>query len=133
MKHAARTAAIWFGCLALLLGTSLTSLSADKIKIEKLDDLPRYTYKIDGQAVDWLDNDAAVMKLAAEVKKDLQKDLDMYEIEDKTTLQGYYADLGTIALLEGDYDTYLKFLEKRKKLEDKLATRLMTGLFTQAY
>jgi subtilisin family serine protease len=133
MKRAARTAAIWFGCFALLFGTSLTSLSAEKIKIEKLDDLPRYTYRIDGKAVDLLDDNDAVMKLAAEIKKDLKKDLDTYEISDKTTLQGYYGDLGIIAMLEGDYDTYLKLLEKRKKLEDKLATRLMTGLFTQAY
>ena len=133
MKCAARTAAIWFGCFALLFGTSLTSLSAEKIKIEKLDDLPRYTYKISGKAVDWLDDDAAVMKLAAEIKKDLQKDLDTYDISDKTTLQGYYGDLGIIAMLEGDYDTYLELLEKRKKLEDKLASRLMSGLFTRAY
>jgi subtilisin family serine protease len=109
------------------------SAQAEKIKIEKLDDLPRHTYKVDVKAVDLLDNDAAMMKLAAAVKKDLRSDLEKYDIGDKTTLQGYYGDLGIIALLEGDYDSYLSCLAKRKELEDKLSTKLTMGLFPQAY
>lgn len=131
MKRTTRIAAIWIGCALVLAGFQFAH--ADKIKIEKLDDLPRYTYKINVKAVDLLDNDAALMKLAAEVKKDLQSDLEKYDIGDKTTLQGYYGDLGIIALLEGDYDTYMSFLTKRKELEDKLSTKLTMGLFPQAY
>ncbi|MBM3324777.1 MAG: hypothetical protein FJY66_03835, partial [Calditrichaeota bacterium] len=131
MRCLPRIAAIWIGCALLLTG--FQSARADKIKIEKLDDLPRYTYKVDVKAVDLLDNDAALMKLAAEVKKDLENDLEKYEIADKTTMQGYYGDLGIIALLEGNYDAYLNLLEKRKQLEDKLSTKLTMGLFPQAY
>jgi subtilisin family serine protease len=131
MKRATRIAVIWIGFVFVLAGFQLAH--ADKIKIEKLDDLPRYTYKINVKAVDLLDNDAALMKLAAEVKKDLEHDMEKYEIDDKTTLQAYYSNLGMVALLENDYDTYLDFLDKRKKLEDKLSTKLTMGLFTQAY
>jgi hypothetical protein len=131
MKRATRIAAIWIGCVFVLAG--LQSADAGKIKIEKQDDLPRYTYKINVKAVDLLDDDAALMKLAAEVKKDLENDMEKYEIDDKTTLQAYYADLGIVALLENDYDTYLSLLDKRQKLEDKLSTKLTMGLFTQAY
>lgn len=131
MKRATRMTAIWVSCALVLAGFQLAH--AGKIKIEKLDDLPRYTYKINVKAVDLLDNDAALMKLAAEVKKDLENDMEKYEIDDKTTLQAYYSNVGIIALLENDYDTYLSFLDKRKKLEDKLSTKLTMGLFTQAY
>ena len=51
-----------------------------KQKIEKLDDLPRHTYKIEMKAVELIDNDAALMKLAGEVKQDLLDDLNKFEI-----------------------------------------------------
>ncbi|HUU02693.1 MAG TPA: hypothetical protein VM425_14750 [Myxococcota bacterium] len=120
-------------CLILVLGTLTVSGAAEKIKITKLDDLPRYTYKIEGKAVDFLNNDAAVMKLADQVKRDLKKDLATYDIADKTTVQGYYASLGTVALLKGNYDTYLDYLKKRRDLEDKEASRLTMGLFAEAW
>jgi subtilisin family serine protease len=109
------------------------ALAADKIKIEKLDDLPRHTYKISMKAVEFLDNDAAVLKLAGEVQKDLEDDLAKYDIQDKTTLKGYYAMLGSIALLESKYDIYLNYLQKRKDLEDKEATKLVMGMVAVAY
>ncbi len=87
----------------VLVGLLVSTAFADKIKIEKLDDLPRHTYKIDKKIVDFLQDDAAIKKLASEVKKDIQADLDTYEITDKSTLQGMYADLGTIAMIEGDW------------------------------
>ncbi len=118
--------------LLLAAGAFVISSAAEKIKITKLDDLPRYTYHINGKAVDFLKDDAAVMKLADEVKRDLEKDLATYDIEDKTTVQGYYSSLGTIALLKGDYDTYMDYLKKRRELEDKDASRLTMGLFTEA-
>ena len=104
-----------------------------KQKIEKLDDLPRHTYKIEMKAVELIDNDAALMKLAGEVKQDLLDDLNKFEIEDKTTVKDFYANLSTIALLEGNYDLYLDYLSKRRELEDKSSIRATTGMFAQAY
>ncbi|NOY88005.1 MAG: S8 family serine peptidase [FCB group bacterium] len=104
-----------------------------KIKIEKLDDLPRHTYKIDVKAVDLLTNDDALLKLAHALQKDLKDDLDKYEISDKTTLKGYYRTLGIISMLDKNYDDYLKYQELSKKLEDKEALRLTSGLFTRSY
>jgi hypothetical protein len=115
--------------LLLVTGT----VQADKIKIEKLDDLPRHTYTIDVKAAELFDDNTALMKLAAEVKKDLLADLETYEIEDKTTLQGYYVNLGTVALLEKDWAEYFRLLDLRKQLEEKEALRLTTGLFGRAF
>lgn len=120
--------------VAVILLTAFAACSAaDKIKITKLDDLPRYTYKIAGTAVDFLTNDAAIMTLADEVKRDLESDLAKFDIEDKTTVQGYYSALGNIALLKGDYDTYLDYLARRRALEDKPAAKFTMGLFAEAY
>ncbi len=113
--------------IAFLLFMAGSILAQDKIKIEKLDDLPRHTYKIEKKAADFIKDQDAVMALAAKIKKDLESDLAKYEIEDKTTLKAYYSDLGLIAMLEGRYDDYLKFLDKRKNLEEKEAQKLMAG------
>ena len=106
---------------------------AGKIKIEKLDDLPRYTYKLDVKAVELFDNDEALMKLAHSLQKDLENDLEKYEISDKTTLKDYYGTLGAIAMLDKRYDDYLKYFEMSNKLEEKEASRLTAGLFTRSY
>jgi subtilisin family serine protease len=120
----------WGLVVLTFLVTMIVSVAtaAEKIKIEKLDDLPRHTYKIDMKAVDYLDNHDGLMKLAAQIKKDLEDDLAKYDIEDKTTLQDYYAGLGTVALLEGNDDVYLELLNKRKDLEDKEPTKLTMGM-----
>jgi Subtilase family len=116
---------------ALSFCSSLTA--ADKIKIEKLDDLPRYTYQIDMTAVEFVQNDDAVFDLVSKVKKDLLSDLDKYEINDKTTLKNYYGSLGTIALLEGEWERYLELREMRLKLEEKEAVRLTSGIYSLSY
>lgn len=117
---------------ALLLGTCSVGLS-QKIKIEKRDDLPRYTYQIDMKAVEFLNDQEAVLKLAEEVKADLLADLEKYDIQDNNTLQDFYADLGTIAMLEGDYDRYLELLAMRKELEEKEANRITMGLVGESW
>jgi len=103
-----------------------------KIKLEKKDDLPRYTYHIDVPASELLTNDTAAKKLAAEVRKDMESDLDKYEIDDATTLKEYYSVLGNISQLEGRYEDNLKYIGLIRELEDKEAVKLTSGLFSEA-
>lgn len=119
--------------LVLFLLIVAPPAAAQKIQIEKLDDLPRHTYKIDIKAVELFDNNDALLKLAHEVQKDLEGDLEKYEIPDKSTLQNYYGMLGVIAIMDKRYDDYLKYYEMYIELEDKEAERLTTGLFTRSY
>ncbi|HUV31876.1 MAG TPA: S8 family serine peptidase [Acidobacteriota bacterium] len=131
MRYSLRNCLVsWAIAPALIAGGA----SAEKkIAIEKLDDLPRHTYRIDVKAVDLFHDEAALAKLAGEVENDLKADLQTYEIKDKTTLKDYYATLGTVALLQARYDEYLAHLESVRQLEDKEASRLMFGLFSRAY
>ncbi|MBU1920582.1 S8 family serine peptidase, partial [bacterium] len=131
MLRNARSIARWV-LAVVFAGLLIQPVLAEKIKIEKMDDLPRYTYKIDMKAVELFDNEEALMKLAMEVKRDLLADLEKYDILDNNTLQDYYSNLGTIAILEGDWDKYLEYLAMRRELETKEANRLTMGILGEA-
>ncbi len=118
--------------LLVMLGLLSSAALAQKIKIEKLDDLPRHTYKIDQSVVSFIEDDAAIKKLAAEVKEDILADLEKYEISDKATLQGMYASLGTIAMIENDWARYLEYVNLRIALEDKEAAKHTTAMVGRA-
>ena len=123
-----RKAAVAAACAAL----AVTAGATDKTVIEKADDLPRYTYRVEGTASELVQNREAILKLAAEVRRDLDADLAAFEIPDRTTLKGYYQALRTIAYLEGRTDDALALGETIRGLEDKEAARLMDGLAMRA-
>lgn len=99
-----------------------------KPKITKLDDLPRHTYPVQGTVTDLVMNDAKFNALADQVYADTQKDLNDYDIEDKTTLKGLKGMLLQIDLLKGRNDEARKLVEELKNLEDKPALKLTSGL-----
>jgi subtilisin family serine protease len=102
--------------------------------IEKKDDLPRHTYRLALPVVELYrpENRAALLALADEVKRDTLADLSDYDIRDDNTIQEFYGVLGSIALLEGDWQGYLDDLERQRSLETKKANRLTMGLYGEA-
>ena len=103
-----------------------------KIKIESRNDLPRYAYQIDGSVSELLKSDEDFAMLAKQVRADIESDLATYEIDDAATLQDFYGTLLALDMLEGRYDEALVRVEDIRALEDKEATRIMTGLSTKA-
>jgi len=122
-----------FVCGIMALFVSATGLAQEKIKITKLDDLPRYYYKIEVPAVDLLDNREALLKLAHQLKADLESDLKKYDIPDPTTLKNYYSSLYSIAIFDEEYDAALSHIEIIRGLEDKEALKRTIGLTARAY
>ncbi len=122
-----------FSVVGQVLIAGAPGLAQDKIKIERLDDLPRHVYEVEVPAVDLLDNDDALMKLAHAVKADLESDLKTYAISDKTTLKAYYSSLYAIAIFDEEYEAALNYIEMIRQLEDKEALRLTIGLTARAY
>ena len=124
-------------CLRALTALAVTfgvaDAHAEKIPVERADDLPRHTYTIDGAAVDLLEDRDLLLELAREVAADLRSDLEAYAIEDATTLKNYHGALGTVALVEGRYDDYREHLAKVRELETKEAQRLLAGLTALAW
>ncbi len=100
--------------------------------VKTADDLPRFTYKVEGKASAFIDDEASVKRLASEIRRDLESTLAQYDIQDPTTLQGYLSTLQSIAMLEGRDDDALGFIERIRALETKEAQKLMTGVVQRA-
>jgi hypothetical protein len=109
------------------------TLAKDKIKITKVDDLPRHTYEVSAKPSEILVSDEAFADIAGRVRTDVLAILDTYEIEDRSTLQGYYQRLSAIHFLEGDYETAADYVEKARALEQKEAQKLMMGTMGYSY
>ncbi len=107
---------------------------SEKTVITRKDDLPRHTYQLDIPATTLYEpeNRAVLESLAAQLKNDIEADLAAYDIQDNNTLQGFYGDLGSVALVEGRWQDYLDLLEQRRALETKEANRLTMGITGEA-
>lgn len=95
--------------------------------VKTQDDLPRHVYQIEGKASEFVLTDEPFKAFVAKVKADTQSDLEQYQIDDRTTLQGYYTLLQQIAMFEGRYDDAAGYIEKVRELETKESKKLMTG------
>lgn len=104
----------------------------EKIVVKTADDLPRHTYTIEGRPSEFMRSDAPFKAFVAKVKADVEADLAKYEINDPTTLQGYYNVLLSAALFEGRDSDALALIEKIRGLETKESKKLTTGLVARA-
>jgi subtilisin family serine protease len=121
-----------FMTLALICCAAVTALGQQaKKRIENAEQLPVHSYPVPGKASVLLTDDAAFKVFVAALQKDLENDLQNYDIEDKTTLKKYYAPLMQIAVLEQRYNDALSYLQKTSALEDKPAAKAMAGMLGQ--
>jgi hypothetical protein len=117
----------------LILATAPAAAAADKIPVKNAEDLPRHTYEVSLKPSEILTADGAFADLASRVKSDIENVLATYDVQDPTTLKGYYQTLTAIALIGGDYDRVVELIEKSRPLEEKEAQKLMMGQTTLAY
>ncbi len=106
--------------------------AAGKIKITKLSDLPPHTYTVSGKPSVMVEDAAAMLDLAGRVDADIVKDLNTYEIEDRTTLKRFAATQLSVAMLQKNWDKARTLVEQIRDLEDKPADKLTTGLVIHA-
>ncbi len=118
--------------IAMLVGCVGDQQTHNKIKITKLDELPQHTYPFTGDLVELVKSETKVSELAAEIRTDIESDLNSYEIGDATTVKGMYTTLLNVHMLDRNYDEVERLIKKVRKLEDKEAKKLMFGLTTQA-
>ena len=80
--------------IPILLAVAVTvTAQAPKKVINKADELPRRSYKLEGTATQLLEDKAQLDRLAAELTRNLEADLAQYDIRDDSTLKGYYSAL----------------------------------------
>ena len=126
---------------ALLLNVATCALPAGaqtpagaKIPITSANDVPRYTYPIDGTASGLIGADAATFNaFAAKVRADIDKLLATYDIQDRGTLRGILAEKLDLELLAGNQDAAAaQTIALIRPLEDKPDSKLLSGLLSSA-
>jgi subtilisin family serine protease len=118
-----------FLLVALLATGSLSpAFAAEKKRIEKAADVPRFSYKLDGKLEDIIRDNAKFAVFAREYRANVESVIAQYDIADKSTLRNLLGSLMQLDYLEGKYDAALKGVATVRELQDKPADKLLTGL-----
>ena len=118
--------------IILLSPVTIQGQEPQRKKITGIDDLPRHTYKLAGTLTDLVTRKELFGPFAAQVRANVEHDLETYEIEDKTTLKKYYGVLTTLDIIDGQYESALEGISLLRDLEDKSADKLITRLIDEA-
>src|SRR5688500_11378739 len=100
----------------LLISLSQAGLAQQKKRADRADQLPRFTYPIQGKAEDLLTDDARFTKLALAVRTDLEKVLAEYQIADASAERAMVRTLAAIAVILKQDDAALKHLDRLRQL-----------------
>ncbi|UCE59195.1 MAG: S8 family serine peptidase [Phycisphaerales bacterium] len=121
--------AVTRACALIVTVLSISSIARadEKIPVRSSDDLPRHTYEIDGLVSEMLQSDEKLVKLAKLIEADIHADLETYDVQDPTTLQGLYGTLMSVRMLEDRLEEALQYIPRMRELEEKEAGKLMMG------
>lgn len=90
---------------------ALNAGAQQKKVITKAEDLPKHSYVLPSNNAETIIRDKEmIMDLAMKMKKDVENDLNTYDIQDNATLSNYYGLLQLIYILEGDYAESLELI-----------------------
>ena len=116
----------------LALFIVVPAVAADKQRIDKAADMPRFTYKVEGALESLVTDAAAFQRFAAEIRRDNESVLAKYEIADRSAQRRLLAVLAQLDFLEGRYEDAGKRGFEIRALEDKPADKLISGLQLRA-
>ena len=120
------------GSVAATLAFAGVAVGA-KTRITRQADLPRFSYPIAGTASQFVESDAATFDpFAVKVRADIDTVLADYKIEDRSTLRRILAAKLDLQELAGDWRGGLQTADALRDLEDKPASRLLSGLTARA-
>jgi subtilisin family serine protease len=137
MPHSRLLSAL--SCMALLAGLAQPADAApsvgraEPVLVRSAADLPRFSYALKGTATSLLESDDATFGVfAMQVRRDVDRTLRDYRIEDKPTLSELLKAKMALQELAGDAAEGLKTIDAVRALEEKPAARLLTGLAAKA-
>jgi subtilisin family serine protease len=124
-------ARIAIAAVSLIVASS--AIAQDKKqRIEKVSDLPTFTYKVDGRLEDIVRDGTKFKAFAADVRRDTESVLAKYEIADKAKVRELMTLLVRLDLLDGRNDEALRGALAVRALEEKPADKLLSGISTRA-
>lgn len=118
--------------LAIAIAMALPVLAADKLRIDKEADIPRFTYPVTDKLEAVVRDKALFAKVTAPVRADMESVLAKYEIGDKAVQRGFLASLWQLDFLAGNYDAALAGANAMRALEEKPSDKLLSGLRVRA-
>ncbi len=104
----------------------------EKLRITNIDDVPRHTYDVQGSLTELITNKEIFKAFSERVRTDIEHDLEMYDIGDKTTLKKFWSILVELDMLESEYERALSGIAKIRGVEDKPADKLTGNLIDEA-
>jgi len=122
-----------FSNLLILIILPEILMAQDQKVINSLDDIPRFSYKIEGKASEVYQNPAKFGKLYQEIKSDYTRLLNDYIINDKTLQKDILNTLKQIDFYENNLQEARIKTETIRDLEDKPAARYMSGIINTAF
>jgi len=117
---------------AFAFAFAANAIAQTKARIEKAADLPRFSYKVEGDVEDIVRDDAKFARFAADVRRDAESVLRDYQIDDRATLRQLEGELAQLDYLDGKPDAALARLGRIRDLQDKPADKLMSGMQMRA-
>ena len=122
------------GSATLIISMAMAGMSvaAEKQRIEKEADLPRFSYKISEPLEKIVKDKALFAKTTVKIRADMEGILEKYEIADKASHRQYLETLMCLDFLLGNYDEALAKSEKVRALEEKPADKLLSSLRLRA-
>ena len=106
--------------------------AAEKQRIEKETDLPRFSYAIKAPLEKIVKDQALFTNTTQKIRADMEGVLAKYDIADKASHRQYLQSLMFLDFLMGNYDDALAKSEKVRALEEKPADKLLSGLRMRA-
>jgi len=120
------------GAALLVLSLATGTTAAEKKRIEKAADLPRFTYRIEGKLEDLVRDGARFRQFASQVRRDDESVLARYDIADKAVQRQVLSVLAQIDFLEGQYQAADKRAREIRSLEEKPADKLISGMLLRS-
>jgi len=118
---------------ALVAGLAVgTAFAQTKKRIEKADDLPRFSYPVKGDLEVIVRDPQQFAAFAASVRRDTESVLAGYDIAENATKRQLLGVLAQLDVLDGRYDDALKLADEIRALQEKPADKLLSGLSMRA-
>ena len=116
----------------VILSFATHAPAAEKKRVEKAADLPRFSYHIDGKLEDLVRDEARFRSFAAQVRRDDESVLKDYDIADKATRRQLLSVLAELDFLDGRYQAADQRAIEIRSLEEKPADKLISGMLLRS-
>jgi subtilisin family serine protease len=114
-----------------ILGMGVAAFGA-KTVITEADQLPRIAYPFDGNVVDLINDAEALEGYLKQLRAEIERQLEEFDIQDKATVRSYITTLRTLDFLAGDYDQALERIQVIRGMFDKPSDKLTSGLLMES-